>query len=76
MGNWPGPTDDTRALQVTPVFTQDARPLPEVTISENRLQARPSTYRTADFQKDGRHGRPSLPTRTGRLGTLQITMIH
>ena len=49
MGNWLGPTNDTRALQVTPVFTQDTRPLPGVTISKKRRQARPSTYRTAAF---------------------------
>ena len=72
MGNWPGPTDDTRALQVTPVLTQDARPLPEVTISKKRRQARPSTYRTAYGtgrrrlkKTDAVDGRPYPPGRDG-----------
>ena len=72
-------------LQVTPVFVQDGRYLPEVTISKRDCRARPSTYSPAVFTKDGRRARPSLPTlpgtdgtigrqglgvRTGRLGTL------
>ena len=59
-------------LQVTPVLTQDGRYLPEVTISKKDCRARPSTYSPAVFTKDGRRGRPSLPTRTGRLGTLVV----
>ena len=71
MGNWPGSTDDARALQVTPVFTQDARRLPEVTISKKRRQARPSTYRTAAFKKDGRRGRDYRTVgNTGLIATL------
>ena len=52
-----------------PVLAQDARPLPEVTISKKRRQARPSTYRTAVLtHPDGT---------IGRLGTLSVfSRIH
>ena len=42
MGNWP-------ALQVTPAFTQDARPLPEVTISKKKTAGPPVNLQDGGF---------------------------
>ena len=56
-------------LHVTPVFMQDGRYLPEVTISKKDCRAQPSTYSPAVFTKDGRRAPPSLPTLPGTDGT-------
>ena len=61
----------------------------EVWSDQKDCRARPSTYRTAVFNKDGRRARPSLHTlpgtdgtigrqgpgiQTGRLGTLSVVL--
>ena len=42
----------------------------EVWSGQKDRRARPSTYRTAEFNKDGRRARPSLPTLPGTDGTI------
>jgi len=63
MGNWPGPVNDGRALQITAgPYLQLPFPL--------RLQGRQSTYRTAVIIEEGRRARPPLPTLPGTDGTI------
>ena len=65
-----------RALQVTPVLTQDARPLPEVTISQkDGRPARQPTGRRRLKKADAVDGRPYPPGRDYRTGQLWTLMI-
>ena len=57
-------------LQVTPVFMQEGRYLPEVTISKNDCRVRLSTCSPAVFTKDGHRARPFLPILPGTDGTI------